>query len=86
MGKKMYAVLLSEVLPCADMTDFGARPGNSTASSFYASASALNRYMCGWYGIGHTNRRHPGDMRGTVIGKQGRFKGPFPRKEVMFGA
>jgi len=26
------------------------------------------------YGFGHTSRRVPGDVRGTVIGRQGRFK------------
>jgi hypothetical protein len=54
--------------------------------SFYAPSFALSQLACGWYGVGHTNRRQPGDMRGTVIGKQGRFKS-FPRREeVMFKA
>lgn len=44
-------------------------------------------FAVGRYGVGHTNRRQPGDMRGTVIGKEGRFKGAFAqREEVMFRA
>jgi len=42
--------------------------------SFYAPSFALSRYAYGYYGVGHTAWRHPGDMRGTVVGKQGRFK------------
>jgi hypothetical protein len=54
--------------------------------SFYAPSFALSRYACGYYGVGHTAWRHPGDMRGTVVGKKGRFK-LFPgREEVMFRA
>ena len=34
----------------------------------------LERFACGWYGVGHTAWRYPGDMRGTVVGKKGRFK------------
>jgi len=60
------------------------RPGNAMLPSFYAPSFALSRLACGRYGVGHTNRRQPGGMRGTVIGKQGRFK-LFPsREEVMF--
>jgi len=51
--------------------------------SFYAPSFRLSRLACGWYGIGHTARRHPGDMRGTVVGKKGRFRGPQYREEVM---
>ena len=56
---------------------------NQLTPSFYAPSCALSRYVCGWYGIGHTARRHPGDMRGTVVGKKGRFRGPQHREEVM---
>lgn len=41
----------------------------------YPPSLRVERFACGWYGVGHTARRHPGDMRGTVIGKKGRFKG-----------
>jgi len=43
--------------------------------SLYAPSSALTRFACGWYGVGHTAHREPGNMRGTVVGKQGRFRG-----------
>jgi hypothetical protein len=61
-------------------------PNTLATPSIYAPTFALSRLACGWYGIGHTVWRHPGDMRGTVVGKKGRFKSPFPRKEVMFRA
>ena len=50
--------------------------------SFYAPSFALSTYACGYYGVGHTAWRHPGDMRGTVVGKKGRFKS-FPRREEV---
>jgi len=56
---------------------------NLANPSFYAPSFALSRYACGWYGVGHTAWRRPGDMRGTVVGKKGRFKIPFSLKEVM---
>ncbi len=28
--------------------------------SFHASSFALERFACGWYGVGHTARRPPG--------------------------
>ena len=60
---------------------------NKLTPSFHAPSFALGRYACGRYGVGHTNRRQPGDMRGTVIGKEGRFRGALTqREEVMFGA
>jgi hypothetical protein len=59
---------------------------NPANPSIYAPSFALSRYSCGYYGVGHTAWRQPGDMRGTVVGKQGRFK-LFPsREEVMFKA
>ena len=50
------------------------------APSFYAPSFALSRLACGWYGVGHTATRHPGEMRGTVVGKKGRFKGRRHKK------
>jgi hypothetical protein len=68
------------------MFGLGVRWDDTITLSMYAPSFALSRYACGWYGVGHTNRRQPGDTRGTVMGKKGRFKGPFLRKEVMFRA
>jgi hypothetical protein len=60
---------------------------NTLTLAVHAPSFAVGRYACGRYGVGHTNRRQPGDMRGTVIGKEGRFKGAFAqREEVMFRA
>jgi hypothetical protein len=43
--------------------------------SFYAPSYRLKRLAWSGYGFGHTSRREPGDVRGTVIGKKGRFRG-----------
>ncbi len=43
-------------------------------SASYAPSFALAELACGWYGVGHTALRHPGEMRGTVMGKKGRFR------------
>ena len=50
----------------------------------YAPSFTLSKLACGWYGVGHTNRRQPGDMRGTVIGKRGRFRLSPRTEEVTF--
>jgi hypothetical protein len=54
--------------------------------SFYAPSIRLKRLAYSRYGVGHTAWRQPGDMRGTVVGKHGRFKAPLRREEVMFRA
>jgi hypothetical protein len=43
--------------------------------SFYAPSFRLKQLARSGYGFGHTARREPGDVRGTVIGKEGRFRG-----------
>jgi hypothetical protein len=58
----------------------GARLKGTITPSFFAPSLALSRYACGYYGVGHTNRRHPGEMRGTVIGREGRFRFPSERR------
>ncbi len=42
--------------------------------SFYAPSLRVKRLAWSGYGFGHTARREPGDLRGTVVGKQGRFR------------
>jgi hypothetical protein len=54
------------------------------ACSLYAPSPRLSKLACGWYGVGHTAWRRPGNMRGTVVGKKGRFWIPRRREEVMF--
>jgi hypothetical protein len=76
MGRKLYGNLLPEYLLCGGMLDDGARVGSGMIASFYSPSHALKRFARGWYGVGHTNRRQPGDMRGTVVGRKGRFKDP----------
>jgi hypothetical protein len=56
--------------------ELGLIPNIYMAPSFYAPSFKLRGFACGWYGVGHTVWRRPGDMRGTVVGKKGRFKGP----------
>ena len=41
---------------------------------FYAPAHRYRRLAFGSYGFGHTNMRQPGDLRGTVIGRKGRYR------------
>jgi hypothetical protein len=70
------ALLSSRVLSFFSVIEFGLIPIIYVVPSFYAPSSALRRFSWGWYGVGHTAWRHPGNMRGTVVGKKGRFKGP----------
>jgi len=42
--------------------------------SFYAPSLRVKRLAWSGYGFGHTDRRKPGDLRGTVVGKKGRFR------------
>ena len=42
--------------------------------SFYATSFALRRFAFGGYGFGHTSMREPGDLRGTVVGRKGRYR------------
>jgi len=43
--------------------------------SLYAPSFKYKRVARGGYGFGHTTLRHPGDVRGTVVGRKGRFRG-----------
>ena len=49
-------------------------------TSFYAPSFRLKRLAWSGYGFGHTARREPGDVRGTVIGRKGRFRGLLDTK------
>ena len=53
--------------------------------SFYAPSFRLKQLAWSGYGFGHTMPRHPGDLRGTVVGRQGRFRslGIILRREVL---
>ena len=42
--------------------------------SVYAPSFRLKRLAWGGYGFGHTTRREPGDLRGSVVGRKGRFR------------
>ena len=42
--------------------------------SIYAPSFRLKQLAWGGYGFGHTSRREPGDVRGTVVGRKGRFR------------
>ncbi len=66
------------------MFDLRIRPDTRRRRSFYAPSFKASKLACGWYGVGHTAWRVPGNMRGTVVGKKGRFRGHRHRKEVMF--
>ena len=66
------------------MLDFYTEPDNRMRPSLYAPSYRLSKLACGWYGVGHTALRQPGDMRGNVVGKKGRFRSLRHREEVMF--
>jgi hypothetical protein len=53
--------------------------------SFYAPSFRLKRLAWSGYGFGHTTPRRPGDLRGTFVGRQGRFRslGIILRREVL---
>jgi hypothetical protein len=48
--------------------------------SFYAPSFKLKQLEWGGYGFGHTSRREPGDVRGTVVGRRGRFRDLLTRR------
>jgi hypothetical protein len=50
----------------------------------YAPSSRNKRLAWTGYGFGHTAPRQPGDVRGTVIGRKGRFRMYVHSKEVTF--
>ena len=67
------------ILSCAiihSVVELSVKPNTHMPPSLYAPSFALRRFACGWYGVGHTARREPGNMRGAVVGKKGRFRGP----------
>lgn len=43
---------------------------------FFAPSHRLRRLAYTGYGFGHTCLREPGDLRGTVVGRQGRWRSP----------
>ena len=45
----------------------------------YAPSHKYRRLAFGSYGFGHTTVREPGDLRGTVIGRKGRYRGLIAR-------
>src|SRR5215211_9412525 len=51
--------------------------------SFYAPSFRLKQLAWSGYGFGHTSRRRPGDVRGTAVGKRGRFRSLGTKEEVM---
>ncbi len=63
------------------MFGFGVRLDNKVTPSFYAPPSAMGRFACGWYGVGHTARRRPGGPRSE---RSEGFDIRETRKEVMY--
>ena len=66
------------------MLDLYIEPYTRMRPSLYAPSARLSKLACGWYGVGHTAWRQPGNTtRGTVVGKKGRFRRSCRREEVM---
>lgn len=61
----MYTVAMSGIHTCERL---------EMGHSFYAPSYRLKQLAWSGYGFGHTSRRQPGDVRGTVTGKKGRFR------------
>lgn len=76
-GKHTYRVSASRciVIYTASMSG-NHKQGNRLGMdlSFYAPSFRLKQLAWSGYGFGHTSRRRPGDVRGTAVGKRGRFR------------
>jgi hypothetical protein len=59
----MYITFVFDSVPDTEMSPVRYRP-----------SVAMKRFAGGWYGVGHTARRQPGDTRGTAVGEKGRFR------------
>jgi hypothetical protein len=57
------------------MFGIGPRTLRELDLSFYAPSFRLKQLAWGGYGFGHTSRRSLGSLRGTVVGRKGRFRG-----------
>ena len=56
------------------MSDSRARADRPRPLACYAPSVRYLHLAYSAYGVGHTAWRQPGDMRGTVVGKKGRFR------------
>jgi hypothetical protein len=45
-----------------------------TLPSLFAPSLRVKLFARGEYGFGHTALREPGDLRGTAIGRKGRYR------------
>ena len=61
-------------LSCPRMIEPCDKAGHPRPKTRYAPSVRYEHLACSAYGVGHTAWRHPGDMRGTVVGKKGRFR------------
>ena len=59
------------------MFDPSVRGDNRTADLYCARSFALERYVGGWYGVGHTARRQTGDTPGTAAGIMAEMYGSY---------
>jgi hypothetical protein len=94
MGKKVHAILCRAyyAVPMFSALDGITDPlrgrsmlRNASAAFVYAPSPKYEHLFWGPYGVGHTAWRRPGEMRGTVVGKKGRWRFEVPiREEVIF--
>ena len=61
-------------LSCPCMIDICIKGNHLRTLALYAPSVRYGHLAYSAYGVGHTAWRQPGDMRGTVVGKKGRFR------------
>jgi hypothetical protein len=66
-GALLYYLVRRMPDSCATADTHGSR-------ACYAPSTKYEHLARSSYGVGHTAWRQPGDMRGTVVGKKGRFR------------
>jgi len=74
MAQKLYANHARPYYLVRRMLDLCAIADTRGSRTCYAPSTRYEHLARSSYGVGHTAWRQPGDMRGTVVGKQGRFR------------
>jgi hypothetical protein len=84
LGRSYYAVPMFSALDrITDPPRGRSMLRNTTAAFVYAALPKYEHLFWGPYGVGHTAWRRPGDMRGTVVGKKGRWRSEVPIREEV---
>ena len=74
MAQKLYANPCRRRYLISSMLESCATADTWRSVACYAPSTRYEHLAHSSYGFGHTTVREPGDMRGTVVGKKGRFR------------